>query len=213
MNVVCEQCKTIGYLQQLGNYYRVRHYLGIDQTTRKLKFVYHKQSIGYAQSQVKLNSSSQPKEVELTRPKPMENLTQGLDLNNPNNSLNSKISAKRSSSSWLGHKPSKLAIPGSNPGDRTFLRLLERVSLVIVLFWFERVCFRVPAQLSAPQSSKGKRKLFVKCKAKSQEGKVRRCLEWGIEHSNGSNSGRIQNCFLGLRPEIRTKTGIIQKFS
>ena len=29
----------------------------------------------------------------------------------------------RSSSSWLGHKPSKLAIPGSNPGDRTNFRV------------------------------------------------------------------------------------------
>ena len=32
---------------------------------------------------------------------------------------------------------------GSNPGDRTLLRLFELVSLAVILFWLKEVCFRV----------------------------------------------------------------------
>ena len=34
----------VGYLQQLGNYYRVRHYIGINSETRKSQFKYCQQS-------------------------------------------------------------------------------------------------------------------------------------------------------------------------
>ena len=52
-------------------------------------------------------------------------------------------SVKRSSSSWLGHKPSKLAIPGSNPGDRTFCITLKEFAPKQLNLEFERLCVRV----------------------------------------------------------------------
>ena len=38
-----------GYLQQLGNYYRVRHYQGKDEYG-KSKFYYHQQSLAYVKA-------------------------------------------------------------------------------------------------------------------------------------------------------------------
>ena len=46
MRIVCEVCKQEGYLQQLGNYYRVRHYRGKAEYG-KSKFYYHQQTISY----------------------------------------------------------------------------------------------------------------------------------------------------------------------
>ena len=50
MKIVCEQCKKEGYLQVLGSYYRIRHYSGINDKTKKSMFYYHQQSKGYIQS-------------------------------------------------------------------------------------------------------------------------------------------------------------------
>ena len=51
MRIICEVCKQEGYLQQLGNYYRVRHYEGKAEYG-KSKFFYHQQSKEYAQAQL-----------------------------------------------------------------------------------------------------------------------------------------------------------------
>ena len=56
MRIICEVCKQEGYLQQLGNYYRVRHYQG-KADYGKSKFYYHPQTKEYAQQQLS-NSSS-----------------------------------------------------------------------------------------------------------------------------------------------------------
>ena len=51
MRIVCEVCKVEGYLQQLGNYFRVRHYEGIADNG-KPKFSYHQQSKNYAETKL-----------------------------------------------------------------------------------------------------------------------------------------------------------------
>jgi len=52
VRIICEVCKESGYLQQLGNYFRVRHYAGINPETGKAKFYYHQQTKEYALSQM-----------------------------------------------------------------------------------------------------------------------------------------------------------------
>ena len=48
MKIVCEACGNEGYLQHITeNYYRVRHYIGLDPVTKKPKFEYHKQNPSY----------------------------------------------------------------------------------------------------------------------------------------------------------------------
>ena len=47
MRIICEVCKLEGYLQQLGNYSRVRHYRG------KGKFYYHQQTRNWVQTQLR----------------------------------------------------------------------------------------------------------------------------------------------------------------
>ena len=49
MKIKCDVCGNEGQLQHIGkNYYRVKHYLG--SIDGKLRFEYHKQSIGYIKS-------------------------------------------------------------------------------------------------------------------------------------------------------------------
>ena len=50
MKVECSVCHVVGYLQRIGkNYYRVRHYQGIDRVSKISKFTYHQQSKEYIQ--------------------------------------------------------------------------------------------------------------------------------------------------------------------
>ena len=57
MRIVCEVCKQEGYLQQLGKYYRVRHYLGMGENGTG-KFSYHQQSKDWVQNQLNSKVSS-----------------------------------------------------------------------------------------------------------------------------------------------------------
>jgi hypothetical protein len=48
MKIVCNVCRKMGYLQHLSkNYYRVRHYGGLNPITQKPRFEYHKQNPSY----------------------------------------------------------------------------------------------------------------------------------------------------------------------
>jgi hypothetical protein len=54
VKIECEICNVKGTLQKVGNnYYRVRHYDGIDSSTRKLRFHYHQQTKEYAERELK----------------------------------------------------------------------------------------------------------------------------------------------------------------
>ena len=54
VKIECEICKVKGTLQRVGrNYYRTRHYNGVDPSTRKTRFHYHQQTKEYAESQLK----------------------------------------------------------------------------------------------------------------------------------------------------------------
>jgi hypothetical protein len=57
MRIICEVCKQEGYLQQLGNYYRVRHYTGVGENG-KGKFSYHQQTKDWVQNQLNSKVSS-----------------------------------------------------------------------------------------------------------------------------------------------------------
>jgi hypothetical protein len=46
----CEICHRKGMLQILGNYGRVRHYLGLEPVSKKPRFEYHKQRLEYVKS-------------------------------------------------------------------------------------------------------------------------------------------------------------------
>jgi hypothetical protein len=94
MRIICEVCRESGYLQQLGNYFRVRHYAGKNPETGKAKFYYHQQAREYALSQIRSKQTS----------KPIEQLNNHEHLNLSNSSL---ISSGRSLV-WLGHQPPTL---------------------------------------------------------------------------------------------------------
>ena len=55
MRIICEVCKQEGCLQQLGNYYRVRHYEGKAEYG---KFYYHQQTPAYIKALMLTNESS-----------------------------------------------------------------------------------------------------------------------------------------------------------
>jgi hypothetical protein len=125
MKIECEQGHERGYLQQLGNYFRVRHYQGIDKNSGKSKFYYHQQTPDYASTQIALNrkgenfiaDSNNIGQIKAEY-KEIEHLNTVQELNLKISSLNQQnIGGRRLAG--LGHKPSKLAITGSNPVDRT----------------------------------------------------------------------------------------------
>ena len=54
MRLKCEQCGMEGFLQQIGkNYYRIRHYKGLNPITKKSEFFYHQQSKDYVERTLK----------------------------------------------------------------------------------------------------------------------------------------------------------------
>jgi hypothetical protein len=110
--IECEVCHEIGYLQQLGNYFRVRHYAGINPTTGKSKFYYHQQSKEYAESQL---ANIEKGENIKQQSNSIEHLTNHEHLNLSNSSL---ISSGRSLA-WLGHQPptltTRVQIPATAP--------------------------------------------------------------------------------------------------
>jgi hypothetical protein len=57
MRIECEVRKQEGYLQQLGNYYRVRHYTGKSEYG-KGKFSYHQQTKEWVQNQLSSKDST-----------------------------------------------------------------------------------------------------------------------------------------------------------
>ena len=57
MRIICEVCKQEGYLQQLGNYYRIRHYIGKGESG-KGKFSYHQQNKEWVQNQLSNKDST-----------------------------------------------------------------------------------------------------------------------------------------------------------
>jgi hypothetical protein len=115
VKIECRVCHQLGYLQQLGNYYRVRHYAGKNKNTGKAKFYYHQQTREYALSQlsnIKVNIKQQPNNIE--------HLTNNEHLNLSNSSL---ISSGRSLV-WLGHQLPKLTtrvqIPATAPYSKQY---------------------------------------------------------------------------------------------
>jgi hypothetical protein len=105
VKIECEVCHQVGYLQQLGNYFRVRHYAGIDKNIGKARFYYHQQTKEYALSQIHSKQTS----------KPIEQLNNTEHLNLKDSSL---ISSGRSLV-WLGHQPptltTRVQIPATAP--------------------------------------------------------------------------------------------------
>ena len=50
LKIPCQICNLEGTLQKVGNnYYRIRHYTGVNKTTRKPRFHYHQNTKHYAE--------------------------------------------------------------------------------------------------------------------------------------------------------------------
>ena len=112
VRIVCQVCSQEGYLQHLGNYYRVRHYAGKNPETGKAKFYYHQQTKEYAESQLaSIEKGENPSQKSNT----IEHLNNHEHLNLSNSSL---ISSGRSLV-WLGHQPptltTRVQIPATAP--------------------------------------------------------------------------------------------------
>ena len=110
VRIVCQVCSKEGYLQQLGNYYRVRHYAGINPETGKAKFYYHQQTKEYAETQLALIEKQGHLEQQ-----PIEQLNNLDQLNVKDLSSNSS----GRSLVWLGLQPptltTRVQIPATAP--------------------------------------------------------------------------------------------------
>jgi hypothetical protein len=116
MRIKCEVCGEYGYIQKLGNYYRVRHYSSEAREKGKYSFYYHKQTVGYAEEQLK---ALEPKDVCSSNLEHKgKSSVQEARILKPNSSIKSK---KKSGCSlvWLGHQPATLTtrvrIPATAP--------------------------------------------------------------------------------------------------
>ena len=85
----CEACHRRGMLQILGNYARVRHYIGLDSVSKKPRFEYHKQRLDYVKSI-----------MEIDRPASIDLIGHNVDLELKGNTL--KFENKSSSSPCSG---------------------------------------------------------------------------------------------------------------
>jgi hypothetical protein len=119
VKIECEQCHELGYLQQLGNYFRVRHYEGIDKNTGKSKFYYHQQNREYALSQLENIKKGENLSVQHSS---IEECSSGLDLKLKESGSKSQNTSGRSLA-WFRTSACHVDDPGSNPGDRTTLLL------------------------------------------------------------------------------------------
>ena len=127
MKIECEVCHVVGYLQQLGNYYRIRHYQGIDKVTGKSKFFYHPQSREYALCQIDkvnvenfktVNSTFKDSEADHNNTEIKAKCSSGLDLELKDSST--KLENQGGCSlAWFRTSACHVDDPGSNPGNRT----------------------------------------------------------------------------------------------
>jgi hypothetical protein len=96
----------------LGNYFRVRHYSGIDQNNGKSKFTYHQQSQDYALSQLASNRKGE----NFIEQSNIEQLTIGQKPNLKDLGLDSS----GRSLAWLGHQPPTLTTRVQIPATALF---------------------------------------------------------------------------------------------
>jgi hypothetical protein len=122
MRITCQVCKQSGYLQQLGNYFRVRHYAGKNPETGKTKFYYHQQTKEYAETQLTLKNTKR-KLTQKSNSSDQLNNTEHLNLSK------SSLVSSGCSLVWLGHQPATLTtrvqIPATAP--RTIFTFRIRV--------------------------------------------------------------------------------------
>ena len=114
MRIICEVCKQEGYLQQLGNYFRVRHYNGKAEYG-KSKFYYHQQSKEYAQQQLSNSSSlnAQKTLIKLPYTQIAETDHFGVQiehLNKSKSSIEQAIKRVRDCPSLVGGRPAKSVV-------------------------------------------------------------------------------------------------------
>jgi hypothetical protein len=118
VKIACEKCKLKGTLQKVGrNYYRVRHYDGVDPETRKLRFHYHQQTREYAERELeKLRGTKALENTVFDQVKDgqeviVDRKLKESSLNQPNTSGRSLV--------WLGLQPptltTRVQIPATAP--------------------------------------------------------------------------------------------------
>jgi hypothetical protein len=128
--VACKKCNREGSLvikqtKSKGityKYYYIEHHIG-----KKIKWCYLGKLQDLPEDYQKLiHKRDTQKEQEDAQTKEQDSMAKDHSL------------GMRSSSSWLGHKPSKLAIPGSNPGDRT----RENTQGICYIRLFSKACWQ-----------------------------------------------------------------------
>ena len=101
MRIVCEQCGKVGLLHKIGKqYFRVRHYLGIDPNTHKPKFSYHQQSIKWVNNQLAI--------VNMTIDQ-LDKVKKNIDLNKSKSPSNKIIAG------GVGFEPTTTSLGGLRP--------------------------------------------------------------------------------------------------
>ena len=118
VKIECEKCHRVGYLQQLGNYFKVRHYEGINRSTKKSKFSYCQQSKDYVLRQLSLLESNKKEQNLSVQHSSIGKCSSGLDLKLQELGSKSQLESGRSLV-WFRTSACHVDDPGSNPGDRT----------------------------------------------------------------------------------------------
>ena len=102
LKIVCQVCKVRDYVQHIGkNYYRVRHYTGLKNG--KPQFKYHRQDPDYARRMCEGTTN-----IDLTGRTRVDQNLKALSFSNGNTSGTGSLV-------WIGHRPPKPVVVGSNP--------------------------------------------------------------------------------------------------
>ena len=131
MKIVCEICGNEGYLQHLSkNYYRVRHYTGLDPTTKKPKFEYHKQNLSYIEVFKEQANNNEALSID---PIGQGNIDLNLN-NNGSNNQNKRLGSLAWWGSALVRRGSRVQIPPEAPQNPSSTKKRHKEELSRSLF-------------------------------------------------------------------------------
>jgi hypothetical protein len=127
VKIVCQVCGVLGYLQHIGkNYYRVRHYVGFKNG--KPLFKYHRQDPEYVHKLLRQKVIDQ---IDHSNIDPENFKSPSFDENKRAGSL-----------VWIGRKPPKLAVVGSNPTPPAIA--IPRTLMIVAFVFRELIVITFP---------------------------------------------------------------------
>ena len=119
MKITCEVCKQEGYLQRLGNYYRVRHYDNNARANGKYAFFYHKQTQEYAEALIRKTDENFNRNCENLNGKTESSKLEQLNSVQNGNLRETSLNSSGRSLVWSRTSACHADDPGSNLGGRT----------------------------------------------------------------------------------------------